>query len=291
MGFDTSRILAELEQSGIDMNVAQKGGGGDYMPPAAGPVQLRFFSYVELGKHETNFQGVKKTPDMVKIGFELSGPNHPPKEDGTPLTIFIDLNKSLNDKAQFFKLFAKMNHAGKAKHILALLGTAYLGTIHHRAYKRKDGSDGVAVELKAKGESYDIRPTSFIHPATGAVENIAVAPLRSAERVFLWDRPDMEQWATLFIEGEYPARTNDAGEVIKPASSKNVIQAQIMRAKNFAGSPMEVLLKANGKSLDIPDAEIPEVESEDNTPEPSKAPVQAAVPTGQAAADALAGVM
>jgi hypothetical protein len=248
------KLLADLEKTGEDMTKAVAG-GGDYTPPAAGVCRLRFFSYVELGKHEKTIKGQKKVQERVRLGFEISGPNHPPREDGTPMTIFIEETKSLNEKANFFKLFTRMNHAGKAKHIVGLLGEGYLATIYHRSYKDSQGTDRVAAELRAKGEPYDIRPTSFQNPATGQTDVVAVDPLKSPEQCLLWDRPDLEQWASIFVEGEYPERKDDSGKVTKPASSKNVIQARIMKALNFKGSAVETLLKTNGKSLDIPDVE------------------------------------
>jgi hypothetical protein len=189
-----------------------------------------------------------------------------------------------------------MNHAGKAKHIVALLGEAYLGTITHRKFKRADGSEGTVAELRKKGEPYDIRPTSYQNPGTGQVENIAVAPMKNEERLFIWDRPSVDQWASIFIEGEFEARKNDAGEIIKPAASKNVDQARVKSANNFNGSPIQLLLLSNGQSLDIPNAEIPETPGDEDDAQGAsgadKAPAQPkVVPTGAAAADALSGIV
>lgn len=284
MALDFKALAADLEKTGEDMTVA-KTGGGDYVPPAVGPVRLRFFSYIELGKHEKVIQGKKKISEKVLLGFELSGPNHPPKEDGTPLTIYIEESKSLNEKANFFKLFSKMNHEGKSKHIVALLGNAYRGVIHHRKFKRADGSEGVVAELRAKGEPYDIKPTFYMDEESGTMKNVQVEALRSAERVFLWDRPDLDQWGSIFIEGEYEERKDEAGKVTKPAKSKNVYQARIMSALNFKGSPIETLLKQNGKTLDIPDVDVPDdVGGDDDQPE-----TKAAAPVNQT--DALNGVV
>ena len=294
MTLDINALVADLAKTGEDMPVA-KAGGGDYKPPAAGPVRLRLFGYIELGKHEKTIKGQKKVNERVLVGFELSGPNHPPKEDGNPHVIWVEETKSLNEKAHFFKMFSKLNHAGKAKHIIALLGEAYRGTVYHRTFKRADGSDGVVAELKARGETYDIKPTSYMDEESGEVKNIKVEELKSPKKVFLWDRPDMGQWASIFIDGQYEERKNDAGEVVKPAKSKNVYQARIMSALNFKGSPIETLLKTNGQSLDIPDAEVADVPDADDGDEPKQAaaaPAKAAVtPTGAEATDALNGVV
>src|SRR6478752_62891 len=126
---DLSKIQAAAAlavEKGEDQSVAKKGGGGDYVPPAAGSTRLRFISYIEIGKHERTVQGKKKTEDQVILVFELSGPKHPPRvtDDGTkiPHRIAITLNKSMNEKATFFKLFNRMNWEGKAKHMAQLLG-------------------------------------------------------------------------------------------------------------------------------------------------------------------------
>lgn len=293
MAIDKSALLADLEKTGVDMTKAQEG-GGEYAPPAAGPVWLRLFAYIEVGKHNKKVKGVDKVTERVLLGFELSGPNHPPKEDGTPQVMWIDENKSLNPKANFFKLFSRLNHAGKAKHPLGLIGEAYLGKITHNVVPGKDGGKPrTFANLRSDGP-YDIGPASFMNPMDGAVTVLPVPALRKPEQVFLWDRPDLEQWASIFIEGEYPAREAEDGKPARAAQSKNVTQARIMKALNFKGSPTELMLLANGKPLDIPNAELPEDSDSDDgevdaPAEQAKAPAQ--VPTGQAAADALSGIV
>jgi hypothetical protein len=166
-----------------------------------------------------------------------------------------------------------------------------------RAHEISDGGKArTFANLRDKGETYQITLPEFVDPETGDLKKITVAPLVNQEQVFIWSRPDLEQWASIFIEGEYPARTNDAGEIVKKASSKNVIQARIMKAQNFKGSPIETLLKTNGKGLDIPDAETePEDTGLDDTDETTKIPGQTdpvkAAPTGADADAALAAAL
>lgn len=285
---DKGALLASLEKEGVDMTQAVA--GGDFKPPAEGPVQMRFFAYIELGKHDKTIKGVTKTTERVLLGFELSGPNHPVKEDGTPQVMWIEEAKSLNEKANFYKLFSRLNYSGKAKHILALLGDAYLGKITHKVVPGKDGAKPrTYANLRTDGP-YEISAPSFTNPATGVTEVIAVAPLRLPEQVFLWDRPDLNQWASIFIEGEYPAREAEDGKPARPAKSKNVTQARILSAKNFKGSPTEIMLLSNGKSLDIPDVDVPD-DAPESEPASTNSAAPAQVPTGQAAADALSGVV
>ena len=254
--------------TGIDMTKAQKGGGGStYEPPKAGFCLVRLVGYFEIGKHESTFQGTTSLKDKVQLVFELSGPNHPPKvlEDGTkvPLRITIEENFSLNEKARFFKLFQSMNYKGEAQHMVALMDEPYKARLVHRKYKKRDGSEGTAAELfdRAAG-SYTIAPprVEVLDPdtsmPTGEVKVVPVPPALTEHKAFMWNNPSLEQWDSLFIDGEYPARTDDAGNVIAPARSKNVIQNAIRSAVNFKGSPIDVLLQSRGgKALDIPEPE------------------------------------
>lgn len=297
-------ILAKAAQavaSGADQTVA-KTGGGDYTPPAAGSCKLRFVEYIEIGKQSETFLGKPRDRDKVMLTFEVSGPNHPAHvaEDGTkhPIRITITETLSLNEKARYFKLFNRMNYAGTAKHMAQLLGQAFLATIIHREYKRTDGTPGVAVELYDKtNQSYTIRaPRNQERDAegmdiAGKFINIQVDAPISPIKGFFWDFPDIEAWNALFIDGEYPERKDKEGKVTAPAKSKNVVQAKIKLAKNFAGSQTALLLAGNGIALDIPDAEsgrAPEDEGAEPEAEGATPTATAQAPTGQAATDHLA---
>ena len=306
MTFDPTKlaaIAAKAVETGKDMTQAQKG-GGDYQPPAAGPCGLRFVGYVEIGKHEKSFKGVAKTQDRVQLVFELSGPNHPAGKDKDdkpiPIRLTVEENLSLNEKAGFFKLFNRMNHSGTAKHMVSLIGQDFKGTVVHRKYA-KAGEDkskpetwtGVSAELRNK-DGYTIMPPFYDEVidgmATGKQLRMRVAEAISTPRYFLWDHADMDQWNSLFIDGEFEERKDEkTGKVIAPAKSKNVFQNKIRTAKNFKGSPIYTLLAANGGSLDIPEAEVPGEEEEQEAA--SGTPATNAVPEGAAADDALAGVV
>jgi hypothetical protein len=252
---DFTKIAAAAAQT-QDMTVAQKGGGGDYVPPAAGPCRLRLIGYVETGSHMA--KGFAGAPDKVKpeasLFFEVSGPKHPPVvgSDGVSrpaAVVEIRTNVSLNEKATFWKLFNKLNYAGKARHIAQLLGDPYKGTIVHRKYKRNDGSEGTAVELK-NTEGFTIEAPRVEDPETGDYKALVVAPAITPLRCFLWNHADMAQWESIFIPGEYPARTADDGTVTAPAKSKNYLQEKIRAALNFKGSPIAQLLATQGKGVE-----------------------------------------
>lgn len=290
------------EQDNRDMTKAQAG-GGDYEPPKAGFCLLRLVGYFEIGKQAGTYQGKPTLKDMVQIVLEVSGPNHPPtiKEDGTkvPHRITIEENYSLNEKARFFKLFQRMNYKGEAQHMVQLMGEPFKGSIIHRAYKGRDGKERIAVELwdKVNGtwtiEPPRFQPVDAMGMPTGDMQVIKVEPAITELKAFLWNHSDLADWSSLFIEGEYPERKNDKGEVVAKARSKNVIQNKIKSAANFAQSPIYALIAAAGGNLDIPEVDaIPEQDEEAGEAAATPAvPEVVKVPEGEAADDALNGVI
>lgn len=257
----SSKFSAAVAAAAQTTNMTEaKTGGGDYTPPVEGPCRLRLVGYVELGKHETEYQGTKKVANKVELTFEVSGPKHPPREhDGKkyPTLIVVRENLSLNDKARFFKLFQIMNHAGTARHASQFLGEPFKGRIIHRKYKGKDGKERVAVELFDKGAgAWTIEAPRYeiVDPENGPTGEYAPLKVDSAltpEKCFIWDHADMEQWASIFIDGEYPAEEAKEGQAARPARSKNVLQEKIRSALNFKGSPIYALLLNNGQPVDL----------------------------------------
>jgi len=295
---DFTKLAAAAAQAGMDQSKV-KAGGGDFDPPAEGPCRLRLISYIELGQHAGEWQGKAKKNNKVVLQFEVSGPKHPAivMDDGSkvPLIITIRDNLSQSDKSRFFKLFNILNHAGKATHTVALLGTPYKGRSVHRKYKTKTGEERVSAELfdKTTG-AWTIEPPRYevVDPdsgPTGEYKELKVDPALTPFKAFVWQLADMEQWASIYIEGEYPERKNDKGEVTAPAKSKNDFQNTIKSAMNFRGSPIHALLANAGEALDVPDAERPDLSSDDEheAPEGTKAPA-AGAPTkaGKGRADA-----
>ena len=258
--FDYTAAVAAAAAN-TNMNEAQKGGGGEYVPPAAGFVRLRFVGYVETGLHTKTYKGKEKIENQCQLIFELSGPKHQPKEmdDGTkiPQRITVTLPISLNEKANFYKLFKRMNYDGEATHIAQLLGKDFVGTVVHDTWER-DGKTNVTAKLR-DDSGFTIRAPFVDDPETGEKRRIAVDSPLSQIRCFLWDYPSKEMWASIFIDGEYPERKDDSGKVIAPARSKNVLQGQIMKANNWKGSPMHQLLEGGDVLADAADAEDEDV--------------------------------
>lgn len=247
-----------------DMNEAQAGGGFERTLPAEGVVQLRLISYIETGVHEDEWKGQKKKKNKVTLQFELSGPKHPPieLEDGRkiPQIISVSENIYLNEKANFYKLFKRMNHTGEFKHMAQMLGQPFLGTVVH--VTRGEGDNKRTYANLRDDNGYTIRPPFFEDPISGDVTKLDVAPALTPQKCFLWDYPTKEMWDSIFIDGQWDAKKDDKGNEVQPAKSKNFYQNAIKSATNFSGSPIYDLLAGNGE-FDAGEAESVERSDED----------------------------
>lgn len=301
MGFkNLAAIIDKAVAEGADQTVAQSGGADN--TPAAGPCNLRLVGYIETGKHEKEWQGKKKTTEQVTLIFEVSGKNHPPIEtdSGTfPHRITVNESLSLNEKARFFKLFQLLNYKGTAKHTAALLGSPFRGRIVHREYTARDGSKRIAADLYDKKlGAYTIQPprvevTDEDGQPTGEYREVKVAPALSELRCFIWNHADAEQWASLFIDGEYEERKNDKGEVVAPAKSKNQFQLKIRSAVNYKGSPIQQLLANGGEELELPADGVVDEDDQGDEDDAPAAPIKPTKPAARkpaAKGDPLAGI-
>lgn len=250
-------IAEAAEQT--NMNEAQKGGGDGPRTPDAGLTRLRFISYIELGTHEDEWQGQKKKKKLVKLQFELSGPKHPvlELEDGRkiPFVITITENVSLNEKANFYKLFKRMNHTGQFTHMAQMLGHEFLGTVVH-VVKGEGADKRTYANLRDDG-GYTIRPPYVEDPETGESRKIEVQQNLTPLKCFLFEYATKDMWDSIFIDGRWDDKKNDKGEVISEGRSKNVYQDQIKAALDFSSSPIADILFSNVGELDLPDAEKP----------------------------------
>lgn len=228
-------ILLQMQQaaeaaaaSAVDMNVAQKGGGGILYP--AGYCFARLVEVLELGNHVTSFQGVAKDPaPQIRLGFAIFGEGYQ-GEDGKPGYIrTYDLTMSANEKAKTFKLFKKLNYKGQAKTFAQLLGQTYLLKVNHHTSKAAGAKPRSVIDLEGFLPPND-PVTKQPYPIPDAPDNMY--------RLFLWDMPTQKMWDSLHMEG-----------VFDDGNSKNIIQDQIMQATNFPGSAIEQLL---GGSTDMP---------------------------------------
>ena len=260
MAFDIKSAIAAAKGKGPDMTKGEQGGG--FEKPAIGFTRARFVGYFELGKKESMYKGVKKVNNAAELVFELSGPKHAPRETDNgkvPHRVTVNVNLSLNEKANFFKLFKALNWEGKASHIAELLGQDYIGEIEHRE-SEIDGNKFTFVNL------VNIRKPFSTNPETGDEYRIAVDQPLTPLKLFLWDFATPEMWDAIFIEGQYEARTDDKGKEISPAKSKNVIQAKIMKALNWKASPIHDYAMGKVTKEDSADLDAAIGDAEDASP-------------------------
>lgn len=253
--YDLKAKIAEAAKTGPNMTEAQT--GGEYTPPAAGLARARLVGYFEMGTHEEEYEGKKRDRAKVDLVFELSGPNHEPRksDDGVlvPIRVTVQETLSFNEKANFFKLFAAMNYAGKATHMVELLGEPFVVEVFH-----KKSADGKKVYANLKGPNgYNVKGTTVQDPLSGKAVLLEVAPAVTELRAFIWDIADKEMWDSIYIAGEWEAR-KEGDKVISPARSKNVLQEKIKKAKNWESHPLAAVVALGGAEPDLPDAETPE---------------------------------
>lgn len=262
-----SNILALAQAAAAtatDMTQASTGGGDfEYVPPAEGPAFARFVAYIETGVHERSAgagKPTKRVPEAVLI-FELVGPRHEPtvRQDGTKVPhTFVEKVAAganygaLNEKATLYKLFTRMNYAGKAKHISELVGAGYLVTVRHEP-GRTDPTKKFASIRDADG-GYTIQAPRQVDVLSNTVTELPVPPAISPLRLFMWNQPDAllkPMWESIFIDGAYEERKDDKGVVTKAARSKNVWQERIQASDKFPGSPIQQFLQTNGVTLTL----------------------------------------
>lgn len=208
--------------------------------PEAGVTRLRLVRYVELGKHRAEYaaRGNQKArtteKSKVELTFELSGPKHPPMEfDGVkvPHLIKIKVDKGITTKNGYIKLFKAMTSDGNpAKNFLAMVGQAFRGTVIHREFDKADGTKGKVAKLQ-DDNGFTISPATYEDLETGEKKVLPVDAPITPLAVFLFDRPDLDQWDSIYIDGEW-----DNGDV------KNEDQERIKRALDFEGSAIQLLL-------------------------------------------------
>lgn len=266
-------IVAAAAATGPNMTEAVAS-GGSYTPPAAGVARLRFVEYIELGVHEETVKGEKKKSERVQLTFELSGPKYVPEEGQSPMTISFRLPLSLNEKANFYKLFTRMNYKGTATHMAELLGEDFLGTIVHNEVGT--GADKKVYANLRNNDGFTIRApfVDAMNDETGDIEQkrVTADPVRVPVKCFIWalagdPKFGKPMWDSIFIDGSWPDRKDEKTGEVTPGKSKNWVQEVIRRALNFKGSDLEAIAGGGGGEVDIPDAETParsEAPPEDN---------------------------
>jgi len=267
---EIAAIAAALAEEDDDMTEATKGGGFEERLLPEGYTVARLTSYIEKGKHVELFQGKAKDPAlMFTLGFELFSPNYL-NEDGTPYFIeTYDMARSRNEKAKAFKLFAAMNFTGKHKNFAQMLGQTFLVKIKHHT-------------PRPSATNPNPSPRNAIDAVEPGLDKLTGNPYGCPEPtklfLFSWTKPTLAAWDSFYIDG-----LNDKGQ------SKNWKQEKIAGATDFAGSPLEALLVANGKPIPkgTPQKQAPSAGASPAGAQPAGAAPAApagATPTGNVAA-------
>ncbi|WYW04329.1 hypothetical protein Kurepalu1_00027 [Pseudomonas phage vB_PpuP-Kurepalu-1] len=232
-----------------DMNTATAG-GGDYVPPKAGVTVVTLVGYVEIGVHQHDIPNKPSwDSDDVQLIFELNGGANKAEEvDGKKIAKRITVTEklSLNEKANFYKIFQQLNYAKEPDitHMAQLVGRHFLADVvvtsrgegdKKRVFAGLKGPNGY--NFRAPQITKQIDPMGDpLDPANQQIIQIPKPEQISESRVFLWDYANQEMWDALYIDGSYEAKDG------KPAKSKNVLQNLIKSAKNWEGSPMQKIL-------------------------------------------------
>jgi hypothetical protein len=217
-----------------DMTEVTKGGGGGKIWPA-GPVLARLVEVVELGNRAVSFEGQAKDPaPHIRLGFALFSANHS-YDDGQPgLIRTFDMTISNNEKSKTHKLFKRMNYSGDKKHFAELLGMGYLLTITHKPGKKPTDKPYVNIDLDTISPPIDVMSQQH-YQIPNAPDNYY--------RLFLWNKPTKAQWDSLIIKDA------DGKEL---TADKQWIQEDLVKALDFAGSPLEGLLFGTQTGIPAP---------------------------------------
>lgn len=248
--FNIQKAISKAAKT-TNLNEARTGGGGgDYTPPAKGVPGIRFIAYVETGAHKSKYKGKEKITNRCELVFELHGKRWPLSENGQPQRITVRMTmpkwgEKPHTKSMYYKTFKAMNYEGTANHYAELLGKDYVATVYHRPDKDDDKKFYAQFNDPAIEQSpYSIR-APFVEDEDGEPRRRKVPEAINPLRLFLWEHPDADQWASIYIDGEY-----DDGK------SKNKWQDAIRSSLEFEGSPIESMLMGLDDGDD--DADDPE---------------------------------
>lgn len=253
-----SLVEAAVAVQDVDMTETGTGGGAfeDVLLPK-GEYFGHFVEYVEYGKRVPTNNGKPTGKPAVlntKVCFIVYAP------DGTKKRIRSLHMPVFNDpRANFKKLFDRLNCAGDIQHAAQKLGTAWVVPVEQHTSKAGKVSNIIDYAL--------LRPLPKFDPDTGAP--IAIPELNLDDvKVFLWNNPTKETWDSLFIEG-----TRDDGK------SKNFIQEDIMQAADFEGSPLQQMLTGGIPAPESLAPAAPAAPTAPSAPAAPQAPAAPAAPT------------
>ena len=283
MTIDISALANQAAENN-DFTKEEKGGFTREFP-SEGPCFVRLREYIEMGDQtppdwKIKAYGKSKAKPQARWVFEIVAAVRKDPETGErfnaarrkvepengeafeiaeTVTVVTDISK--NGKSGHFKLFQALNTAYGMKfvHPAQLLDAGgWTARIVHGFNKDDLQENGLPkpdakparLQLKTRGQggAWTFGAPVKEDPETGETTKIKVPELvggLASRKIFLWDQPSIECWDSLFIEGERD-EIKDGKETGKKVS-KNWIQETILKATNFKGSALDVLLQGAGK--------------------------------------------
>lgn len=276
----TNALFAQIDNLNpnqlVDMTEVKSGSGGRGLLPT-GTAIVRLSSYIEFGKHIQTFGGqAKPAAPQFKLGFCIVGGGGQNKagegepyvqEDGNfPFISTFDTTMSQHEKAKAVKYFNALNRVGnKATHFVQkvqeqCLYSLPVSTVTKNG-KEYNEFDFTNLQVAVNPQTYK----AYTDDEMPKLEDKHI-------QVFLWEHCTPEMWKSIEIEGQWEAQKDAAGNVTKPARSKNFLQEKCLSAIDFEGSPLQLMLQEQGASYTVPElSTTPEEQPVQAEPELPKA--------------------
>ncbi|XP_044250621.1 uncharacterized protein [Drosophila takahashii] len=189
----------------------------------------RLCAAIYTGKqHYTSRAGYKVRGEM-QLAYELIGPAWPEVDGRRPVKREV-LNYSLNARARMKQRMTDMDPNSQFRSLFQMVGNAYLIEL--------------AEEVTATNQSYigikSVRYPVVQDPVSGQDVNYAanVPPPTVTLMAFNYDRPMIQHWDSLYIDGTY----DDGG-------TKNSYQNAVRCAVDFETGPVAQMLTQAGRDL------------------------------------------
>lgn len=246
----------------------EESGSFERAVPLPGKRLCRLIEYVEYGMHSSKPGkfGQKPPAEIVRLVFELLGPNDMTeftKDDtverhGHRLT--LRLRKSKSSKSDFKKVLNQLiGGRNGIVHFAQLVGQGFIvrctctdaegkPVVPNNPKEADSEFKAKAKYLNAWAGDKDAKQWQFElpiaeDPTTGEMKPYKVPPATYQLRVFLFNAPNMKCWMSLYIDGEREGK-DENGNTVKV--SKNFLQEEVLKAVNFPGSPVEIMLAEAG---------------------------------------------
>ena len=256
-----SKLLAQAKDAKGLKNHQETSAGGSSIV-AAGSAPARLIGYVELGMQpQPDYQGQAKPPAKeIRVTFEVFGKENTREVDGKKVgnLLTIQLTEKQSEKAKFKKLFEKMRRdRTEITHMAQMIDEVFVLNVKHmtaksskRTYATIQDADGSYMIQGPVVNNFDTDGNAVQIDLTRATPPASFEP-----RLFLTERPSIEQWDSLFIDGTQKRKVKQKdGTEIEMEVSKNYLQEMIKKSLDFKGSAIETILLGLGVDTSVQDA-------------------------------------